>query len=190
MPPFTVLHVCMGNICRSPMAERLFAARMGDLVYSHSAGVGPWHAGEDMDRNSARELRRRDADPSGFRARHLRAEHVESSDLVLTATVEQSQYVGHLVSGAAARTFVLGEFGRFLPRVDLATLPPYQPDPAAVEKRGVALVAAVDAVRTGAEPRFDDEIADPYARPQSFFSTVADTIEDPINALVRALTSP
>ena len=25
MPPFTVLHVCMGNICRSPMAERLLA---------------------------------------------------------------------------------------------------------------------------------------------------------------------
>ncbi|WP_163510747.1 phosphotyrosine protein phosphatase [Fodinicola acaciae] len=189
MPPFTVLHVCMGNICRSPMAERLLAARMGDAVYSHSAGVGPWHAGEPMERNAARELRHRDADPSGFRARHLRTEHVESSDLVLTATVEQSQYVGHLVAGAAARTFVLGEFGRLLPRVDLAALPPYQDDPAVLEKRGVALVAAVDAARAGAEPRFEDEIADPYARPQSFFSTVADSIEDPIRALVRALTS-
>ena len=36
MPPFAVLHVCMGNICRSPMAERLLrhavAERVGDQV--------------------------------------------------------------------------------------------------------------------------------------------------------------
>ncbi|HTF08869.1 MAG TPA: phosphotyrosine protein phosphatase, partial [Asanoa sp.] len=52
MPPFTVLHVCMGNICRSPMAERLLALAVQQrlsraatgaadpraLVLSHSAG--------------------------------------------------------------------------------------------------------------------------------------------------------
>ena len=61
MPPFTVLHVCMGNICRSPMAERLLAlavrerlARSGagvdpeTLLHSHSAGTGGWHAGEQI----------------------------------------------------------------------------------------------------------------------------------------------
>ncbi|MFD0787333.1 phosphotyrosine protein phosphatase, partial [Micromonospora azadirachtae] len=54
MPPFSVLHVCMGNICRSPMAERLLVLAVRDrlvrrgldpagadeLVYSHSAGTG------------------------------------------------------------------------------------------------------------------------------------------------------
>ncbi|MFS8498965.1 MAG: phosphotyrosine protein phosphatase, partial [Micromonosporaceae bacterium] len=53
MPPFTVLHVCMGNICRSPMAERLLRAAVAELaglpqdeadalVHSHSAGTGGW----------------------------------------------------------------------------------------------------------------------------------------------------
>lgn len=62
MPPFTVLHVCMGNICRSPMAERLLAVAVTaaagadpetaqKLVHSHSAGTGGWHAGEE-DRKS------------------------------------------------------------------------------------------------------------------------------------------
>lgn len=59
MPPFTVLHVCMGNICRSPMAERLLVLAVRErlerlgvdptgadaLLHSHSAGTGGWHAG-------------------------------------------------------------------------------------------------------------------------------------------------
>ena len=46
--PFTVLMVCMGNICRSPIAERLLVARLGQaasgagLVRVHSAGTGFW----------------------------------------------------------------------------------------------------------------------------------------------------
>jgi protein-tyrosine phosphatase len=192
MPPFTVLHVCMGNICRSPMAERLLVARFDeaagpDLLYSHGAGVGPWHAGEPMDRNAARELRQRAADGSGFQARHLRPDLIEGSDLVLTATIEQAQHVAHAVPGSAARTFVLGEFGRHLPLADLSALPPFQPDPDAVQKRGVALVAAVDAARAGADPLPSDEIDDPYAQPQLVFAATADSIEAPIRALVRAL---
>ncbi|MGH6913088.1 MAG: phosphotyrosine protein phosphatase, partial [Stackebrandtia sp.] len=70
MPPFAVLHVCMGNICRSPMAERLLALRVAervdpsategtaadDVVFSHSCGVGSWHVGEKMNSPAAREL--------------------------------------------------------------------------------------------------------------------------------------
>ncbi|GAA1660064.1 low molecular weight phosphatase family protein [Fodinicola feengrottensis] len=190
MPPFTVLHVCMGNICRSPMAERLLAARFGDadLLHSHSAGVGPWHAGDPMERNAARELRHRDADPSDFHARHLRPDLIEGSDLVLTATIEQSQYVGHAVPGSASRTFVLGELTRLLPLVEESALPAFHQDPESVLKRGVALVAALNAVRADAAPLPADEIDDPYARPQVVFSATADSIEAPLRALVRALT--
>ena len=79
VPPFTVLHVCMGNICRSPMAERLLAhlvwERLGDAAElvpaSDSAGTGGWHVGEAMNPPAARELRRRGAVDEGFRARKL-----------------------------------------------------------------------------------------------------------------------
>ena len=67
MAPFTVLHVCMGNICRSPMAERLLARavqdRSGDpadqLLRSVSAGTGGWHEGEEMNPPAARQVRSR-----------------------------------------------------------------------------------------------------------------------------------
>src|SRR5215218_6314802 len=114
MPPFTILHVCMGNICRSPMAERLFIQALGDQVHSHSAGTGGWHEGEEMNPPAAREVRARGADPDGFSARKLRADQIESADLILTATADQYDYVTALRPDAAERTFVLGEFGRLL----------------------------------------------------------------------------
>src|SRR5436190_1104607 len=97
MTPFSVLHVCMGNICRSPMAERLLhqaaRERVGDkvdeLLLSQSAGTGGWHEGDPMNPPAARELRRRGGDGTGFTARKLRAEHLDGADLVLTATDEQ-----------------------------------------------------------------------------------------------------
>src|SRR5439155_6754683 len=120
MTPFSVLHVCMGNICRSPMAERLLhqaaRERVGDkvdeLLLSQSAGTGGWHEGDAMNPPAARELRRRGGADAGFTARKLRAEHVDSADLVLTATAEQVDYVLGLRPDAAGRTFVIGEFGR------------------------------------------------------------------------------
>jgi protein-tyrosine phosphatase len=56
--PFRVVFVCSGNICRSPMAASVFGehvrrAGLGDLVLVSSAGVGPWHVGEPMDRRAA-----------------------------------------------------------------------------------------------------------------------------------------
>jgi len=126
VPPFAVLHVCMGNICRSPMAERLLAQavreRVGDLadslLLSSSAGTGGWHAGEEMNPPAAREVRRRGGLDAGFAARRLLAEHIDTADLVLTATAEQAEFAAGLRPDAADRTFVLGEFGRLLPEVD------------------------------------------------------------------------
>ena len=162
MPPFTILHVCMGNICRSPMAERLLVDVAGrpaaELVHVHSAGTGGWHAGEAMNPPAAREVRRRGGDPAGFAARKLRGEHLDSSDLVLTATGEQLDYVLALRPDAAPRTFVLGEFGRLLrastcPRCHRSTPTAGSPAPAeAVQARGEALVVAVDKARAGPHP--------------------------------------
>jgi protein-tyrosine phosphatase len=185
VPPFAVLHVCMGNICRSPMAERLLhqaaRERVGDkvdeLLLSQSAGTGGWHEGDPMNPPAARELRRRGGDDTGFLARKLRAEHVDSADLVLTATAEQVDYVLGLRPDAAGRTFVIGEFGRLLGAVDPVQLPPAAPEPDAIYARGAALVEAVDAARAGRPPRPEDELDDPWGRGDSFFTRVAEEIQ-------------
>jgi protein-tyrosine phosphatase len=194
--PFSVLHVCMGNICRSPMAERLLvkAARdaVGDacdrLLLVGSTGTGGWHAGSPMQPAAARQVRARGGQPDGFRCRQLAREHIEAADLILTATAEQYDFVVELSADAADRTFVLGEFGRLLAEVDLADLPTGR-DPESVHKRGVALVAAVAAARGGRPPRPDDDLDDPYGRSDAYYSRIADQIERTVEPLVAALLS-
>jgi protein-tyrosine phosphatase len=191
MTPFTILHVCMGNICRSPMAERLTAlalSSLGPAVHAHSVGTGGWHAGGPMEPGAARQVARRGGSHDTFRARKLRGEHVDGSDLVLTATAEQWEYVLELRPDAASRTFVLGEFGRLLESVDLGTLPASDGSPDAVYNRGVALVAAVDAARAGEPPRWEDDLEDPYGAGDAVFARVADTISSTVDGLATALS--
>lgn len=193
--PFTVLSVCMGNICRSPMAERLLVAAAREmageeadaLLYVHGAGTGDWHIGQRMDPGAARQVRARGGDTDGFRARHLRAEHIDSSDLVLTATADHADYVLALRPDAAERTFVLGEFGRLLSSVDL---PPSGAGPDAVYERGVAIVAAVAALRGGQPPRPEDDLDDPWGRDDRYFGRVADEIEATVRPFAAALLRP
>ncbi|WP_030488040.1 phosphotyrosine protein phosphatase [Micromonospora chokoriensis] len=201
MPPFTVLHVCMGNICRSPMAERLLAlavrerltrraqdpAQAEELVHSHSAGTGGWHAGEEMNPPAARQVTGRGGDVEGFAARKLRSDHIDAADLVLTATADQQEYVVALRPDAAARTFVLGEFGRLLAAVDAAALPADDATPEAVYARGVALVAAAHDARLGASALSTDDLDDPWGRGDQCFSRVADEIEETVHPLAGAL---
>ncbi|MFJ8581214.1 phosphotyrosine protein phosphatase [Micromonospora sp. NPDC093277] len=203
MPPFTVLHVCMGNICRSPMAERLLVlavqerlrrldvdpAATDELVHSHSAGTGGWHAGEEMNPPAARQVTSRGGEVAGFAARKLRSDLIDAADLVLTATADQQEYVVALRPDAAARTFVLGEFGRLLGGVERSGLPPVEVTPAGVYARGVALVAAVDAARQGAAALPTDDLDDPWGRGDQCFTRVADEIEETVHPLATALLS-
>lgn len=74
--PYRIGIVCLGNICRSPMAEvvlsRMVAdAGLGDLVEVTSAGTGDWHIGEPIDERAGAALREAGYDPSRHRARQL-----------------------------------------------------------------------------------------------------------------------
>lgn len=72
--PPAVLFVCLGNICRSPMAEGALRARAqaaGLDVISDSAGTGNWHAGEPPDRRAQATARSHGVDISDLRARQV-----------------------------------------------------------------------------------------------------------------------
>ena len=71
--------VCLGNICRSPMAHvvleaRLAEARLDDRVHVRSAGTGGWHVDEPMDRRAAATLSGAGYDPSRHRGRRFEAD--------------------------------------------------------------------------------------------------------------------
>ena len=88
---------------------------------------------------------------------------------------------------AAPRTFVLGEFGRLLPLVDLGALPEAKATPGGVYARGTALVAAVAAVRGHESPLPSVDLDDPWGRGDQTFARVADEIEATLRPLAAAL---
>ena len=75
--PVKVLFVCLGNICRSPMAEYLcrnMAAARGLPVHTASAGTSGWHDGEGMHCGSLEVLSDEGIDSSGFVSRRVRTQ--------------------------------------------------------------------------------------------------------------------
>lgn len=83
---YSVLFVCLGNICRSPMAEgilRQMAEEKGWAIGVDSAGTGYWHVGEPPDRRAIRCLSAHGIDISGLRARQVSAEDFHRFDLIL-----------------------------------------------------------------------------------------------------------
>lgn len=83
-----ILFLCLGNICRSPLAEgaaRAAFASAGIDATLDSAGTGDWHIGHAPDRRAQAEARRRGADISGLRARQLSPGDFYRFDLILAA---------------------------------------------------------------------------------------------------------
>jgi len=86
---YSISFVCLGNICRSPMAAVVLEAKIADAglaerVVVSSSGTGDWHVGDPMDRRAAATLTAAGYDPSRHRARQFDHGSRSSYDLVLT----------------------------------------------------------------------------------------------------------
>ncbi|MGV7123247.1 low molecular weight protein-tyrosine-phosphatase [Sphingopyxis sp. 550A] len=86
--PPAILFLCLGNICRSPLAEGAARAAFADAGVEatlDSAGTGDWHVGHPPDARAQAEARRRGVDISNLRARQLSADDFRRFDLILAA---------------------------------------------------------------------------------------------------------
>jgi len=88
--PLRLLMLCMGNICRSPMAEgalraRLQSAGLADAVEIDSAGTGGWHAGDPPDPRAIATAAANGVDIGMLRARKLAIEDFDRFDWILCA---------------------------------------------------------------------------------------------------------
>lgn len=82
----SVLFVCLGNICRSPLAEAALrgeAERLRIDVEVDSAGTGDWHIGHPPDRRAAAVARRNGVDISHLRARRVIPEDFRRFDHIV-----------------------------------------------------------------------------------------------------------
>ena len=107
----TVLVVCFGNLCRSPMAEGLFRARLsgGDwqVISAGTHAVG----GDPPTQGSCDAISRlAGIDISGQRSAPLTASMLESSDFVFTMSRQQALESAALAPGAAGKIRLLGAF--------------------------------------------------------------------------------
>ncbi|MBO7380745.1 MAG: low molecular weight phosphotyrosine protein phosphatase [Neisseriaceae bacterium] len=71
MKKIKILFVCLGNICRSPMAEFVMRdliakANLSDAIATASCGTSGWHNGEDMHTGTKRILQEQGIDTQGF----------------------------------------------------------------------------------------------------------------------------
>ncbi|WP_408953422.1 low molecular weight protein-tyrosine-phosphatase [Lysobacter sp. Hz 25] len=108
-----LLIVCLGNICRSPVAEGVLRARIASSsvagrVELDSAGTGDWHVGEPPDRRSIANAAEHGVDISGLRARQLAASDYTEFDWLLCADRANLRDVrARAPRGARARSALL-----------------------------------------------------------------------------------
>ena len=91
-----VLFVCLGNICRSPMAEGAFRhlvaeAGLGNIVSADSAGTGPWHVDEPPDKRGQATAARHGINIGHQRARQIAADDFTAFDYVLAMDSDNLQ---------------------------------------------------------------------------------------------------
>jgi RpiB/LacA/LacB family sugar-phosphate isomerase len=117
----TILFLCTGNVCRSPMAEGLFrhAVKGRGEFRIVSAGIGAID-GDLPTHHSVQAMREIGIDISGQRSRALTSELIRSADLILGMTHSHTDTVALLYPKAAEKTFLLREFDE--------TLEPYEKD--------------------------------------------------------------
>ncbi|MCO7220236.1 hypothetical protein [Klenkia sp. PcliD-1-E] len=180
-----LLFVCTGNVCRSPLAERLTAsfassARIAGLT-AESAGTRAL-VGRGMDPDAAATLRALSGEDDGFRARALLPAMAERADLVLTMQRTHRATVLERTPGAMRRTFTLREAAAVL---DL--LPAHErPSAATLAERGTELVTALAARRR--EWRGDLDIRDPYRQDREVHAEVGREIRGALVPVLEALT--
>lgn len=106
-----VLFVCLGNICRSPLAEAAFrhaAQEAGFAVTVDSAGTADYHVGEAPDPRSVAEARKHGIDISGYRGRQLGPQDFHDFDYILGMDASNMANIARVDPGdGKARTAML-----------------------------------------------------------------------------------
>lgn len=108
--PRRFLFVCLGNICRSPLAEAAFraaAATAGMAVEADSAGTGAWHVGNPPDRRAQAVARRHGIEIGGYRARQVTAADFRRFDQILALDPQNLADLRALAPAGATATLSL-----------------------------------------------------------------------------------
>jgi protein-tyrosine phosphatase len=185
----SILVVCTGNICRSPIAEgflrQILADRGIDGVEVDSAGVSGLD-GYPAVPEAVSPLVERDVDISSHLARRLTRQMVESADLVVAMASEHRDAMARMAPSAADRTFTLKELVYLLDRQG-----PKRSGGDPGERIAVAVSDAASMRGAGAARDLaDEDIPDPLGLGQEAFRAIAWQLETLVRQLVDGLFGP
>jgi protein-tyrosine phosphatase len=91
-----VLMVCLGNICRSPLAEGILKHKCAQKKldwYIDSAGTGKWHLGAAPDKRSIQVASKHGIDISNQRARSINSSDFEEFDLIFAMDISNYKHL-------------------------------------------------------------------------------------------------
>ena len=89
--PVKILMVCLGNICRSPLAEGILASKLPkDIFYVDSAGTGNWHIGKQPDERSVLVAKNNGIDITNQKCRQFSTSDFDNFDYIFV--MDDSNY--------------------------------------------------------------------------------------------------
>lgn len=192
----SILVVCTGNVCRSPIAEGLLrdalAERFGDAApHVGSAGTAGWE-GDGAMKESVAAAAERGTDISGHVARKVTGTMVEHATLVVAMAAEHRDALSRFDPDTAHKTFTLKELVRLLEELDpvAATAGPEGADAGAAPL--AARVAEADTLRRGgfAGNPHDEDVVDPLGMPMESYRAIAWELDEWVSRLVTGLYGP
>lgn len=170
------LFVCTGNICRSPIAERIcrdIAADRGARVSATSAGVGALN-GQPMHPFAAEVLSEHGCDSTGFESRYLKPKILQSAELVLCLTREHRAACQRMVPARWKRMFTLIEFVELVSMLESDSTPGGAPLDSVMNSRGQIDTNSAHL-----------DITDPMGRPKSDFERVYREVQPRVATVVE-----
>jgi low molecular weight protein-tyrosine phosphatase len=124
--PHRILFVCLGNICRSPMAEGVFRrtveeAGLSDRFEIESAGLGDWHIGQAPDERAQAAASARGLDISGQTARQVTQQDFANFDLLIA--MDEANYTALQRLAPKGQAHRLRQFLDFAPQLGCRDVP-------------------------------------------------------------------
>jgi protein-tyrosine phosphatase len=183
-----ILFVCTGNICRSPLAERLAATWAEEALGAGAAGLHLRSAGTDaldgkpMEKRSAAALAKLGGDPAGFLARKISPAMADDADLVLTMTRRQRRLVLSQSPRALRHTFTLPEAADLLRTAELDGITDLP-----LRRRAADLAVRMNAGRARRRGVEADDVFDPIGQAASVHGDVAARIARKLRPLADVL---
>lgn len=191
---FSILSVCTGNICRSPVAELLLAERLAKFadVRVESAGTGAL-VGHDVPQPAQRLARTVGVDASAHRARQIDVAMIREADLIVGMSRDHRRFIVESLPGAMRRSFTLRELARIADVVEpeLSTIIPSS-GASTVEDGMRTAVARAAALRGTVPPPPSPEafdIVDPYRRNDDVFAQSFDELAPAAARVAAFLTT-